>query len=135
MSRACDSCGSLYEPLRKTSRYCSGKCRKRAQRSGLAKPQSTDRPSAPAAAAGSLHAAVLVELKNAQKETTALGQACLALARRIDSGASESGSAIAALTRELRASLAEALKVPTGSGDLLDELARKRQERLAAAGG
>lgn len=134
MSRACDSCGSLYEPLRRTSRYCSGKCRKRAQRSGLAKPQTADRPSAPAAS-GSLHAAVLAELKDASKDTAALGQACLALARRIDGGASESGSAIAALTRELRASLESALKVPTGSGDLLDELARKRQERLAASSG
>lgn len=133
MPRACDSCGSLYQPLRKTSRYCSGRCRKRAQRSGVARPAATAEPRTPRADPGNLHAAVLAELKEAQKDTTALGQACLALASRIDSGGAESGSAIAALTREFRASLDAALKVSAPAEDVFDEIARKRQERLAAA--
>jgi hypothetical protein len=78
---------------------------------------------------------VLEELRAASKETTALGQACLAVAQRIDHAQNESGSALAAMTRELRASLEAALKVTAPVGDVLDELARARQERLARSAG
>jgi hypothetical protein len=133
--RACDSCGSLYQPHRSTSRYCSGTCRKRAQRSGLARPVA-ERAPAPAAPrggqpVGTLHAAVLAELKAAGRDTSALGQACLALATRIDFGQSETGSALASLTRELRGSLSAALETAAGAPDALDELAEARRKRLA----
>jgi hypothetical protein len=137
MPRACDSCGKRYEPLRAASRYCSGACRTRAHRAGIARP-AVARPEKPQrhapAASGNLTAAVLEELRVASKETTALGQACLAVAQRIDHAQLESGSALAAMTREFRAALEAALAVKADNGDVLDEMARKRQERLSRAG-
>lgn len=134
-SRACDACGSLYQPLRRTSRYCSGRCRKRAQRSGLAAPKDDgaareERAGRPAPR-GTVTAAVVAELREAKRETSALGQTCIALAQRIDAAHGESGSALAALTRELRAALDATLTAAGAQTDVLDELAEARRRRLA----
>jgi hypothetical protein len=58
------------------------------------------------------------------------GQAALALARRIDDGA-ESSAGLAALSRELRAALAEALSRVESQGDALDDLRARREARRA----
>jgi hypothetical protein len=134
MHRACDSCGSLYQPVRQTSRYCSGACRKRAQRAGIATPKTPkdDRPDPRRRVPqGTVTAAVLAELTAAKRETSALGQACIALAQRIDHGTAESGSAIASLSRELRAALEHTLGARSSQADVLDELAEQRRKRLA----
>lgn len=117
--RHCDVCRSLFVPGRSDARYCSAAHRKKAQRLGIATPrggapakpvavptppvdveQSTDEP---------LTTAVMAELTEASKHGTAAGQTCLALARRIDHGQGETGSALASLSRELRAAMTEAL--------------------------
>ena len=139
MARACDVCSSLYEPLRRTSRYCSGACRKRAQRNGLAQPVQERRqvpeqqPARALAAGGRLTAAVMRELDEAGRKDSALGQGCIALALRVDAAQTETGSAVAALVRELRAAMKDALAGAADEPDILDELAAARQERLARA--
>ncbi len=136
--RACDACGSLYQPLRVSSRYCGGTCRKRAQRSGVAASKDPARAPAPRARAprssgevSSVRAAVLAELKAAGKETSALGQQALTVASRLDASHAETGSSLAAVSKELRSLLAEAVGVAKPAGDSLDMLAEQRRKRLA----
>lgn len=143
MQKVCEVCASRYEAHRQTARYCSGRCRKRAQRSGLAQPTPerassstpTVRPTPPAAPrAGALTAAALAELQAAGRENTALGLAWLVIAERMDQSIHETGSALAAVSRDFRAARAAALEESQSTGDALDEMAKKRAERLARAG-
>ena len=140
--RACDACGSRYQPVRATSRYCGDRCRKRAQRAQLATPRrrpDDDVPAAPARgrapALGPIEAALLEELRAVDRHGTTLGQQALYLARRLDNALTEGGSSVSALNRELRATTAEALQAVQGAGDALDEIAAARARRLAGAGG
>jgi hypothetical protein len=57
----------------------------------------------------------------------------LILASRLDSQTADTGSAMASVARELRASLAAALSGAT-SGDQVDEIAKKRDEKLKKLG-
>jgi hypothetical protein len=75
----------------------------------------------------------VAELEAAGRLGTALGQAAVALARRIDAGASEPGSSFASLVRQHGATLAEAVKDAAAKADPLDEL-RSRRERKFAGG-
>jgi hypothetical protein len=127
MQRACDSCQVVYEAKRRASRFCSERCRKRAQRGHVVALPATE-PERPAESSG-LRAAVLGELAAAGREQTALGQAALGLAVRIEQGA-DTGSAVASLVRELRATLAEAL-ADARPVSALDELKARRIARLS----
>jgi hypothetical protein len=73
---------------------------------------------------------VVGELTAAGRLESSAGQAAIALATRIDEGA-ESSAGLAALTRELRAAMAEALANVTEAGDALDELRARREARRA----
>ena len=107
-----------------TQKYCSEKCSKRARRAGSV--VHLERPDAPGQP-GDLSVSVRAELERVGRESSALGVSVLVLAARIDSG-QESGSALAALNRELRATLAEALRGEQQSGvsSMRDELADRR---------
>lgn len=76
-------------------------------------------------------AAVGRELVAAGRDGSAAGQVALALAGLIDSRG-ESGAAVAALARQLSASLAEALRDAESGGDAVDDLAARREARRAA---
>ncbi len=121
MNRECDACGTEYEAQRKTSRYCSTRCRMRASR----------RPEAPVAAempeSGGLLEALRRELVEAGRLETALGQQAMALAVKLGSP-SDTGSAMAAVSRELRAVREEALR---GAGQDASPLSRARDELAA----
>lgn len=132
MDRNCDVCKTVYMAKRPSSKYCSDRCRKRAQRG-------PSQPFAPLAvvefvapAEGSLTAATLAELTEADRLNSSLGQAALLLARRLDGGGMDTGSSVAALVREHRATLADAVKDAKVAADPLDQLARRRVDRLAA---
>jgi hypothetical protein len=71
---------------------------------------------------------VIAELTEAGRLQTSAGQAAVALASRIDAGA-ESSSGLAALTREMRAAMAEATANVAQTGDALDELRARREAR------
>lgn len=132
--RDCAQCGEPFEAKRATALYCSGKCRKRAQRS---RGPATEASSAPAPASdGDVAGAVREKLAAAKVEATPLGRSALVLARRIDTfGAIEPGAALASLTRELRATLEAALMKADAEGDPVDELARQRSRRREATRG
>ncbi len=124
MNRECDSCGTEYEAQRKTSRYCSTRCRMRASR----------RPETPATAeppaSGGLVDALRRELEGAGRLDTALGQQALALAVKLASPF-DTGSAMAAVSRELRAVREEALRGAEQTADPLDELRLRRDAKRA----
>ena len=127
--RNCDTCGVLYQPKRSTSRFHSDSCRKRALRGAApTRLRSVDRQETPA---GGLLSATRAELERAGRVDTALGQAALTLAGRLDEGR-DTGSAMAALSRELRAALEAATRGAAEQASPLDELRLRRLRRLGA---
>jgi hypothetical protein len=73
--------------------------------------------------------AVRRELDVAGRGASALGQAALLLAERIDAG-TDTGSVVAALSRELRATLEAATRAASPRRpDRVDELRQRRQRR------
>ena len=130
INRRCDVCGVPYEAKRAASKYCGDVCRKRATRGAPLAVLEVDADPAVGPAGGTV-AAVRVELEAVEQSTSALGAMALALAARVDSGR-ETGSAMATLTRELRATMAAAKAYGSPSaGSIVDELRRKREERAA----
>ena len=125
MQRACDSCGTDYEAKRPSSRYCSTKCRNRAARAGTSKPRvATD--AKPASTSTTVADQVRRELGT--QLDSAAGQMALSLAHRLD-GAVDTGSAMAAVARELRSILAELLGSTIQVADPIDELKAARERR------
>jgi hypothetical protein len=132
MLRNCDVCQTAYTAKRENSRFCSDRCRNRARDI----PNAVVKTVAPVVsiapiAEGSLLSATLAELVAAERVNSSLGQAALLLARRLDAIESDSGSSVAALVREHRVALAEAVKDATALVDPLDQLAARRAERIA----
>jgi hypothetical protein len=124
VKRTCESCGGPYEAIRSNARFCSERCKKRGQRGHLAQVAEVATDPAPDA---DLSAAVLAELEAAGRVHTAAGQSALTLARRIEAG-QDTGSAIAALNKEMRATLAEAV---TGANVATSALQQRRDELAA----
>ena len=141
----CATCSTDFDARSSRARFCSAKCRTAAhyRRTKLGIPEARDPKPAPKAPAkgrkpkaqaedfptGTL-GAVIAELTAAGRLQTSAGQAAVALASRIDAGA-ESSSGLAALTREMRAAMAEATANVAQAGDALDELRAKREARRA----
>lgn len=129
MERPCDVCGTPYAAKRATSRYCSTRCRTRASRGAPVVQLPTPPADTPS---GSVHAATLRELQEAGRDDTALGQACLRLASRLDDPQTDTGSAMAAVAKQLDTMLREATKgaaARTAPGALQDELAARRAKQ------
>ena len=130
MMRPCNACGETYEAKRSTSKYCSSSCRVRASRGGA---EVVEIPAPPAAEAdgdvGPVTTATLKALAEADRLEHPMGAAALALARRVDFPGLDTGSAFAAVVRQLEATLAAATKgaaAATAPGMLQDELAARR---------
>lgn len=132
MKRRCDYCGKAYEAKTKRSRYHSDACRKAADRHPERKAVERE-AAAEEMVPGAVVAATRVELDAAGRTSSALGQAALAVALKIDGGVAETGSAFATLVKELRATLAAALGNTEVEGDIVDELKQQRQKRHRAA--
>lgn len=118
--KACEQCGTEFEAARSTAKFCSATCRSRKRR----------RPAGTLAIPGMVDQ-VTRRLEQVAKLDTALGQLALIVARRLESGA-ETGSAIAALTDRMVKLLA-LVEGEGATGDLLDEVAKKRDEKTARA--
>lgn len=134
--RTCEVCASRYQALKVTARYCGDRCRKRAQRSGVAAPAKP--PTAPstagvAPAADSVTAAVLDELVAAGKHNSALGRACLVLAGRLDIGDAETGAGLSALARQMQAALEATVAQQQPAKSAFDELLERRMKRRGAS--
>jgi hypothetical protein len=76
----------------------------------------------------SIVAATRAELEAGGKLQSALGSVALVIAERLDK-AEDPGSAMAAMAKELRATMAELAKLAPSVADPVDELKRRRQER------
>jgi hypothetical protein len=139
--KQCAVCPAEFEAKRASARYCSERCRKRAQRSPGRKgaAQAGQAPAPPAGPElGGLTAATEAKLAAAGRLDGPEGQAALILAARIDLSpfSAETGAAVAALVRQLHATLAQALAGAEEKGDPVeDELRAARERRRALAGG
>jgi len=111
------------EGRRASARFCQPACRKRGARGALV-------ALLPSAGAG-LVAAVRAELVAAGRADSALGQAALGLAERL-AGSANTGSAVAALTRELRATLEAATLGATVQESPLERLRDQMADRRRA---
>lgn len=158
MRATCEWDGVEFDAQRVTARYCSTRCRVAASRArAQGRPSPADEhaapppppppapPAVPAAAspvvppdpAGGgdvplLVAATISELAAANRLSTTLGQQAVKLAERMVSR-SETGSAVASLSRELRATMAAAVAGAGQGGDPLDEFTKRRLNK--ASGG
>lgn len=123
MQRNCELCGKSYTAKRSDSRFCGPTCRSRKSTGAVVPMRSADA----ASELPSLTESVREELRGAGAESSGLGVSALLLAAQIDTR-QESGSSLAALNRELRATLAEATRgqVKSGLASLRDELAERR---------
>lgn len=155
MQKPCAVCGKPFEAQRPQAKYCGETCKKRAQRAGTAasRDRSKPRPAPPPAPAASqsvgdqssdsaeaspyapvgVVAATAKELADAGRLDTVLGQLALKLAVRLESAVFDTGSAFAALSKELRAVAAAAVAGAHVEEDEVDELQARRDEKKARA--
>lgn len=128
MQRACECCGARFEAQRSTARFCTEACKKRAKRGSAAVIEMPPRPE-PADAEPALVARVRVELETAGRLNSAAGEYALDAARRV-ANSRDTGSSYAALSREARSALAEAVRGAHDPKSLVsshkDELAARR---------
>ena len=132
MSRECVICGKPFEAVRHQARYCGPNCRKRAQR-GAAGVQKLPKVPAAAVENAGLVDSVTAELVSVGRLNTALGQAALALATRMETSTVDTGAGLASMSRELRAVMAQAMGGAAAGADPIDEL-RTRRDRKNRAG-
>jgi hypothetical protein len=146
--KQCAVCPAEFEAKRASARYCSERCKKRAQRdpgrtAGAQPGKAAAEPGGPALPSaglvpGALTAATEAKLAAAGRLDGPEGQAALILAVRIDMSpfSAETGASVAALVRQLHATLAEALAGAKKTSDPVeDELRTARERRRALAGG
>lgn len=122
--RSCRACGATLEGDPR-KRYCGDACRKRGSRGATV----TDIRQEPLTVAAATHAA----LEQAGRLDSPAGSSAMVLAAKLDRGG-DTGSAVAALVRELRATMVDALANAEVAEDPVDELRRKREERQSRAG-
>ena len=125
MPNTCAGCGV---PVGSRAKVCSDRCRKRVKRGSTAPP--TPIAAADEAPSG-LVATVERSLTEVERLDTVLGQQAMALARRIDTGV-DTGSSVAALSKELREVMALAMQGVAVAADPVDELMRRRELKRAA---
>jgi hypothetical protein len=118
------TCGTTFQARSAKARYCSDRCRKRKNQAAVIELATTNQPQQ-----GPVAAATERELTVAGRLDTALGQACMAMANRLDRPGVDTGSALAAVASRLESLLASATKgagKPTSPQQLRDELAERR---------
>ena len=122
MQRTCQACGQTFD-ANPRAKFCSASCRSKAHR-GTVVTLRPDAPTTPAPAVGGLLESTRAALTEAGREATPLGMAVLELAATIASRDTPP-AAKATLTREFRATLADALKGAAVASSV-DELRRRR---------
>lgn len=140
----CEFCGSEFEAKTKRARFCKQKdcqrARARARKQKQRSPATVTELPRPEGGAvddsdDSVFAATRAQLEAADRLRTPTGAAALALAKRIDSGSfADTGSSFAAVVKELRATLGEALADAAVPDDPVDELRARREARRAGNG-
>lgn len=124
-------CGTTFQARSAKARYCSDRCRKRTGKAAKVVELNAERAAAAGGAAGSVEKATARDLADAGRLDSTLGQACLVLARRLDSPGLDTGSAMSAVAARLEAMLASATRgagAATAPQQLRDELAERRRK-------
>lgn len=144
MERSCGSCGKPLVSENPRARYCGVTCRANASkrrsagvqvlRASVGAPAS--RSTAPLegqadGADGPVAARTRRELAEAGREDSALGQAALVMAWRLDQRA-DTASAMAAGLKQLEATLSSAVRGATVVSSPLDELRARRDAKRGA---
>lgn len=137
MLRSCAECGRSFEAQRPAARYCGPTCRQRAKRGGRnAGSVPSIVPLASADIQGSEPSALVESVRSTLTEAgvldTVAGQQALILAGRVGSP-HETGAAVAALSKQLQA-LVDAALASVTRADQMDEVTRRRDEKLRRAG-
>jgi hypothetical protein len=126
--RTCDVCSVEYFAQKRSARYCGERCKKRAQRAGLAAPRKirviTPLPDGPSA----LELAVERELEVADKQDSALGAMARSLAKCL-ADPNATGTSVATLSKELRRTMDLVRQGVTPADDPIDELRRRRDRK------
>jgi hypothetical protein len=146
MKRKCNyaNCGRSYEAMRPTSKFCSSNCRARNHQTAPRPVSSRPKKAAPADTSigsaatsskdgepNSLVTATRKELEAAGVADTMMGQQALRIAQQMSGF--ETAGGMAALSKELSRVMAEAVRTaPPLVADPVDELAKRREEKLAA---
>lgn len=128
MERPCDVCGGIYEAKRPSSKFCSATCRQRAARGAPTNHVAPVTPLPTSTETGPVETEAKRHLSGLGRESTVLGQAALALARRLDAGR-DTGTAMASLAKQLQATLDSATEGVTTAADPLDELRARRDAK------
>lgn len=130
MDVTCANCGNSFPARSAKARYCSDRCRKL---KGKAEAVIELRPVGPVEP-GPVATATERELRAVDRFETALGQACMTLANRLDHPGLDTGSAVAAVAARLETMLLSATKgtaKPTAPQQLRDQLAERRAKHGA----
>jgi hypothetical protein len=139
VTTTCAACGSSFSARSPRARFCREpacrrqreRARKRAKRVGApVEPEIVQPVAAAPRPAGGVFAATLSALQQAGRVATPAAQIAIALSVRIDHGAEDTGSSLAALSREHRAALGQALEGAGRESSPLDEIKAQRQKRL-----
>lgn len=144
MTRSCASCGAPIPPQKGGGRprtkceKCSPTRRRDLKRRAPHKLVALDAPEepdaeVPASSVGDVTAATLKKLDAADLLDDPSGLAALALARRIDRSMLDTGAGVAALVREHRAALADAMSRAKVAADPLERLRLVVSEKSAGA--
>lgn len=141
MDRLCEHCGRSYDAQSPRAKFCkTPSCvrerdairQRRKKAGGSVVALRPDRGQAlDGRVAGPLEVAARVELEAAGQLESLAGQNAVAVARRMDAASSDTGSSYAALSKELRAAMGEALKDAPRVADAFDELRARRLARHA----
>lgn len=126
MQRQCERCGSVFEAKRERARYCSSSCRGMAtkERARSGEKQVVDLPKPSSAHAG-LSTAVERQLREVGKLDSYVGQQAVFLAQRLEASTVDTGSAVAALSKELDRLMSAILAEAEPDTDELDEIQGK----------
>lgn len=140
MKRACEDCKTSFEAKRPTARFCSATCQKRAKRRAERTIAPTTKPVAVLPGAEredqvedeSIAGATIKALRDAGRLDTPRGRLALKAARIIDASTAIMG--MAALMKDFDRALEAALAGAVVEHDEVDEVERKRQEKLRRLG-
>lgn len=138
MDRSCEVCSTPYRPTRSTAKYCSPRCKKRAADKRVADRLAAERADAQPGPAETSPSTALVdqvraELEEAGRLNTVIGRQALLLASRLETNTNDTGGSAAAVSKELRAVMAEAMSGVHQAEDPVqqsqDELKKRREKR------
>ena len=132
MTRTCAQCGKPFEARSSRAQFCSSTCR---AHKAKGQPPREPHPERSTSSDAGQESSVRTVLEAAGRESSPLGVAALILARRLDASAQETPQAVAALVRELRATLVDALDGAGQAADTVDEVGARRDAKIRAVGG